>query len=481
MADFAAPEGSRVFSEAPCQGDHHIVLELVCCHFISSLQGEGGFEMFLSALSWSGRASQVTPEISFQGALALVQRTCLFSVPVAIQAHLFLLMSRCTSGQNLDLHFLAFEQAMKLYVRYLPALHAFNRIGGTKTPLNYVGKELPFTCTKDATERKLRSQIDGLLSFCQLHSADYLPINECDIGRLIEENQHMLHEKIRQEATVVLKGILSGVLCRAKQKELYEPDAEVSDEILCLAAVLRVMGSSLLHILHRFNQMSSDSDKKNENYAILCKDFEVIHKSICLLEEHEAIELYKDDLLAIIGKPVDSERASMLMLAHFASLATCCVRRRLGFMWKSCVIMMMMAMNLIDVEEGPRTLQFPIDASKESPVCPNTKEKVLKVSARVKAIALQYKNIHKFRIKGGHFNGDGISSRVGKADGQAFFQCHPEYSSSWNDLLDFVECEEGKDYSYSLKQRSRFNMFKYKKWAKQGQSKVQSICNVLGL
>ncbi|KAJ1261397.1 hypothetical protein BS78_09G026600 [Paspalum vaginatum] len=472
MSDCAAPEGSRIFTEAPCLGEHHVVLELVCRHFISSLHDEGGFQMFLSALSWSGRASLVTPEISFQGALALVQRTCLLSLTGVIQAHLLLLMSRCVNGRNMDLHF-AFEQATNLYVRYLPALHAFNRIGGMETPLNCLSKERPFnTCIKDATEQKLRSQIDGLLSFCQLHSGDDLPINESDIDRLIEENQDMLHEKIRQEATMVVKGILSGILYRAKQNEVNEPDAEVSDEILCLAAVLRVMGSSLPHILHRFAQMRSASDKDNRNYVTLCKEYEVTHKSICLLGQHKANELYKDDLLVAILDPVERESTPMLMLSHFSSLATYSVRRRLGFMWKGCVIMMMMAMNLISVEESLGTFQLPIDVPKESAVFPNTKERI-KVSARIKAMAVGYKNIHKLH------NGDGI--RVGKTNGQAFLECHPEYSSSWDDLSDFVECEEGKDYSNSLKQRRRFDGFKYKKWVQTRGYRIESMRNAFGL
>ncbi|XP_066362456.1 uncharacterized protein [Miscanthus floridulus] len=479
-ATYAAPEGSRMFTEALPYEDEHIMLELVCRHFISSLLDEGAFEVFVSALSWSGKALQQTPEISFQGALALVQRTWFFSLPAVVQAHLLLLMSRCTSDQNLNSHMLAFQYAMKLYVRYLPALCVFNRTGGAEAPLNYLGMKRPFySCIKDTTEQKLRSQIDRLLSFCELHSGDDLPIGVSDIGRVIEENQHMFHEKFRQQCTVVVKAILSSILCCAKQKEVLEPDAEVSDEIICLAAALRVMGSSMQHILHHFSQMRSATDKKHN------KEYKIIYEIISLLGQYETNELHRYDL-AITGKSVDSESASMLMLTHFASLSTSCLRK-LGFLWKGCIIMMMMATNLIAEEQSLSTSDLPMDVSKEPAVFCNTKVGISEVSARTKEIILRYKSM---RGKGRHFYADGISlgtpeecnSRVGKANGQRFFECHPEYSrNSWADILDCVECEEGKDYSNALKQQQKFKMFKYGKWLNQRQSKRQSTMDMLGL
>ncbi|XP_066366536.1 uncharacterized protein [Miscanthus floridulus] len=481
IANCAAPEGSRMFTEALPYEDEHIMLELVCCHFISSLLDEGAFEVFVSALSWSGKALQQTPEISFQGALALVQRTWFFSLPAVVQAHLLLLMSRCTS--DLNSHMLAFQYAMKLYVRYLPALCVFNRTGDAEAPLNYLGKKRPYSCIKDTTEQKLRSQIDRLLSFCELHSGDDLPIGVSDIGRVIEENQHMFHEKFRQQCTVVVKAILSSILCCAKQKEVLEPDAEVSDEIICLAAALRVLGSSMQHILHHFIQMRSATDKKHN------KEYKIIYEIISLLGQYETNVLHRYDL-AITGKSVDSESASMLMLTHFASLSTSCLRKKLGFLWKGCIIMMMMTTNLIAEEQSLSTFDLPMDVSKESAVFCNTKLGISEVSARTKEIILRYKSIHRFLDKGRHFYADGLSlgtpeecnSRVGKANGQRFLECHPEYSrNSWADILHCIECEEGKDYSNVLKQQQKFKMFKYGKWLNQRQSKRQSTMDMFGL
>lgn len=374
MADCAAPEGSRIFARAPlCQGDHNLVLELVCRHFISSLEGE--IEVFWSALSWSGNDSQGSPEISLQGALALIHRTCLFLLPTVVQAHLLLLVSRCISDRNVNLHLLAFEHAMNLYVRYLPALHIFNRTGGVKPPWSRVVKEIPLCCCiTDATEQKLRNKITGLLSFCQLHSGDDLPINENDIDRLIEEHRHILHEKFRQESSMVVKDILLNILHCAKQKDVHESDTSVSDEIICLAAVLRVMTSSLLHILHSVSQMASAGDKENVNYATLCTGYNFIYDSICLLGQHEANELFRYDL---IGMPVDRERASIIMLAHFATMSLFCVRKRLGFLWKGCVVMMIMSMNLIAEEEGSGTYEL---SSKEYAVACSTEHGILKVA-----------------------------------------------------------------------------------------------------
>ncbi|CAN6251481.1 unnamed protein product [Urochloa humidicola] len=476
MADYSAPEGPTIFTEAmPCQDDDHLILELVCCHFISSLEDERGFEVFWNALSRLGDESREIPEISFQGALVLIQRTSLFSLPAVVRAHLLLLASRCISDQNLDLHLLAFEHAMNLYVRYLPALHVFNRTGDVKTPWSCFVNERPFSCCiKDATDQQLRSQINGLLSFCQLHSGDDLPVNESDIDHLIEENQHILHEKFRQEYSMLAKGLLLRILLCAKQKEVLESDTSVSDGIICLAAVLRVMSSSLLQILHCFSQIASAGDKENVNYAALA-GYNRICECICLLGKHEANERHRYDLLDIIGMTVDRERSSMLMLAHFATLSLCCLRKRLGFLWKGCIVMIIMSLNLIAEEEVLGTVQLPskesalicyTGPSKESALICYTEDR--KVSAQTKAIALRYEAIRKSH-KGNHVDGDG--SRLGtpqngrKVDGQAFLECLPGYSpTDWDDIKDFCECEEGKDYSNTLRQSRKFFNFKYAIW-----------------
>jgi len=127
--------------------------------------------------------------------------------------------------------------------------------------------------------------------------------------------------------------------------------------------------------------MRSASDKTN--VITLCMEYNVICKIICLLGQHEANELHRYNLLDIIGMPVDRERASVLMLAHFATLSICCVRRRVGFLWKGCVVMMIMSINLIAEEEGLGTFQLSTDVSKESAVFCNTEERTLEVAFHI--------------------------------------------------------------------------------------------------
>ncbi|KAL6646955.1 hypothetical protein ACP70R_015649 [Stipagrostis hirtigluma subsp. patula] len=487
----AAPEASRVFKALPrCDEDVHILLELVCHHFVSSLPEKDGFEVFWNALSWSGKASQGTPEIGFWGALGLVQNTSLFSLPDVVKAHILLLASRCISDRDLDSHLLAFEHAMNLYLRYLPALRIFKKNG----PLSCIAKEKTFHfCIQNASDQKLRSQINGLLLFCRSHSADDLPpINDSDIFGssvcFIEENKHMLHEKFRLEATMVVKSLLSNILYSAKQRGMHEPDAKVSEEIICLAAVLRLMGSSLLQILHQFSQMRVDEDMEDVNSVPLCREYNLIYEIIRLLGPFEADEIHRYDLFGIIGKPVDRGRASMLLLTHFASLSIFSIRMRLGFLWKGCIIMMMMAMNLVIAEEKSLGIfQFLI-----ATVATSTNEGALKVYARRKksstAIALRYRRFHKVHspnegrlfITSGNSVGTSQNHdcRVAKADGRAFFMSHPEYIpnySDWVDIEDFVECEPDKDYSYYLKQHKTFKKFKDWKWHRGRISKMKKL------
>lgn len=51
-------------------------------------------------------------------------------------------------------------------------------------------------------------------------------------------------------------------------------------------------------------------------------------------------------------------------------------------------------------------------------------------------------------------------------DGTAFFKSIPGYknSSEWDDLKDYVECEDGMDYSSWLMQHRKFKEFRDAKW-----------------
>lgn len=502
-ADGAILKGSRVSTVAPlCWGELHVVLELMSHHFISSVQGEGGFEQFLSALSWSGKAAEGTPEIGLLGAISLVHRGCLFSMPVVVQAHFVLLASRCVGNGDLDPHLLAFENAMNAYLRYLPALGVFYRTSGVISPLSYFAKKRPFnSCIQDTTNQKLSCQISRLLSFCKLHSDDDLHTNERDIFdiavRFIEENQHLVHEQFRQQVVIDVKRIVSNILGCAKQKEMHELDVIVSEEIICLAAVLRLMGSSFLQILYCIRQMRVADGRKNENYLSLCKVYSFISEAIRLLGLYEANELHRHDLFGMIGKPVDRERASMLMLAHFTSLLVCCLRMRFGFLWKGCIIMMMVAMNLLIVEE--EILGLCLGGSKDSAISSIDQEANLKDFARRKSstvVALQFSNLQKVHIQDEvrHDFGEGsrlgtlrrCKSRDGGGDVRSFFECLPEYkrnSSEWNDIKDFVECKPGMDYSNWWMQHKKFKKYMDKKWIRSKRlslNKKKKECSLQG-
>ncbi|GJM84958.1 hypothetical protein PR202_ga00675 [Eleusine coracana subsp. coracana] len=267
---------------------------------------------------------------------------------------------------------------MNLYVDYLPALGVFNKCGSVENPWCPLSGKRPLTCyIKETTHQKLKNKVSGLLSFCQAHISDDMPISDGDIydisHRLIEENQYLLHGKFRQEAILVIMSIVTKALHCAKQKEVHEFDAEMTEEIISFAAVLRLMGSTLLEILNYFSRMRAADDNTNANHGQLRRDYSILCGKICLLSHYEANEPHRCDFISTIGEAVDRERASIQMLSHFASLSVFCVRRRLGFLWRLCIIMMMMAMNLV-ILEGQRMdiFQLLIDASKESADIPDT-------------------------------------------------------------------------------------------------------------
>uniref|UniRef100_A0ACD6AQP1 Uncharacterized protein n=1 Tax=Avena sativa TaxID=4498 RepID=A0ACD6AQP1_AVESA len=386
-------------------------------------------------------------------------------MPVIAQAHFVLLASRCVANGYLDLHLQVFQHSMSAYLVYLPALSVFDRNNAVKPLFSYYANmRLPNSCIPDATNQKLNCQINRLLSCCKMHSDDGLHIKDMDVFDIcvsfIEENQHMFPEQLRQEAVIVVKRIVSNSLDCAKQKETHGLDASISEEMIYLAAVLRLMGSSFLEILNCLREKRAKHDMQ---HVVLC-----ISETICFLGKYEANGLNSHDLFGMSGNAVDWERPSMLMLLHFAIISGFCLRTRFGFLWKGCIIMIMMAMNLvIDEEKSLSAFQFLI-ASEDSATSSIHQEDSLKCSVQRKSstsIAAQFNNLRKLRVQGD--SSLGTPQRCKSQDGRAFFESIPgckQNSSEWDDLVDFVECREDVDYSSWWVQHGKFKEYKDAKW-----------------
>ncbi|KAE8772795.1 hypothetical protein D1007_55165 [Hordeum vulgare] len=485
--------------EGPCKYEHLVRLEFMSHHFISSVQDEADFEQFFSAVSWSEKATQRTPELGLAAAISLVRKSYLFSMPVIAQAHFVLLASRCVGNGDLGLHLQVFENAMHAYLIYLPELGVFDRTNVVKSLFGrFATMRLHNSCIQDGTNQKLHCQINRLFLFCKAHCDDSLHVKErspFDIFlSFIEENQHIFPEQSRQDAVIIVKKIVSNILGCANQKDTDESDTKVSEEMIYLAAVLRLMSSSFLEVLHFIRKMRVAGDRLHENHIFLR-----ISKTISLLGQYEANGLNIDDLFGMTEKSVDKENASVLMLFHFASLLALCLRMRFGFLWKACIVMIMMAMNLvIDEDKSLSTFQFLI-ASKESAISSIDQEAsaissidqeasaissidqeasaissidqeaTLKGSARRKSstsIALQFTNLHKRCIQDDAVSDCAEGSRSKTVDGKAFLESYlgKNKSSEWDDLVDYVECEDGVDYTSWLVKHGKFKEFKYAKW-----------------
>jgi hypothetical protein len=482
LDDDATQKGSRISTVAKtCQCELRTNLELMSHHFVSSLQDEVGSEQFLAALDWSEKATQRIPELGLATALSLVRRSYSFSMPVIAQAHFVLLAARCVANGDLDLHLQVFQHTMSAYLICLPSLGVFDRNNAMKTPFSYwANTRLPNSCIPDTTNQKLNCQIDMLLSCCKAHSDDGLHLKETDAFDIcvsfIEESQHMFPEQLRQEAVIIVKRIVLNSLGCAKQKETHGLDAKVSEEVIYLAAVLRLMGSSFLEILNCLRKMRVEDGMQREKFTALCIE------TIRLLGQYEANGLHRDDLFGRFDKPVDREMPLVLMLFHFASLLVFCLRMRFGFLWKGCIIMLMMTMNLvIDQERSLSAFQFLI-ASKDSATPSIHQEDSLKVSVPRKSIASQFNNLRKLRVGGD--SSLGAPQRCRYRDGRAIFELIPGYkqnSSEWDDLVDFVECDEDMDYSSWFMQRAKFKEYKDTKWKRskrpsENSSKIRELC-----
>uniref|UniRef100_A0A0D9VFQ7 DUF7812 domain-containing protein n=1 Tax=Leersia perrieri TaxID=77586 RepID=A0A0D9VFQ7_9ORYZ len=442
-ANAAMLQRSRTTPVGSCYGWEFFVMELMSHHFISSVQDEEGF---LSALSWSVKDKLEIPEIGLSGALSLLHRSSLFSWPAAFHAHFLLLACRCVGDGYLKVHLLAFQHAMNVYLSCLPALGVFRRISGEENPSSSFIKGIPLdSCIQDESYQKLTCDINRLVLFCKLRFNHNLPINRSDMFDFIEENQQVLHEQFREDIVTALKRIVSNALVLAKQEEMDNLDLSVTEEIICLTAALRLMSSSFLQIMYGIRQMTVADASQTTIYLEQCKLYNFISEIICLLGHYEASELHKYDFVDTIGRLVDGEQDAMLIVGF-------------GFMWKGCIFMMMMAMNLCGNKRHGAVLFDLIHGPEKSEACSashdgTSKGVVLRKSST--AIALQFKNIQKTytQDKLGHEYGEGCSSDILRkctsSDQRGQLQTFLEFSGCWNsssdcsDLADFIECTPG--------------------------------------
>nr|DAD34336.1 TPA_asm: hypothetical protein HUJ06_004976 [Nelumbo nucifera] len=195
------------------------------------------------------------------------------------------------------------------------------------------------------------------------------------------------------------------------------------------------------------------------------------------------------------GADPGRHKESMAMLMHMAELLLFSFSTGLEFLWKSCIFMMMAIMNLIIFEEGnldalrpllgfeKESAQPSLDKSPKVLIERSSSALVAWKFQKIKTMRLRSKTLTRYNAEAQDVQSETLENTLVLGDvesqcvlgmeeedtcnGSNFIKIirggHP--TSDFDDLVDFIECKQGKDYSKWLKDRERYRKWKCEKVA----------------
>jgi len=394
MTDCASSMKEKLFLSHCSHGDVQAIMELVSGHFLLSVHDELAFVRFICSLSWSNEVDNQIPALGLDSALSLLGYPCIFSAPHLLQAHLIVLVSRCIGihmpgdAKKLDVlvmnhYILAFELSVKRYSGFMPILNFFGSIIGDERESSFAAAGLSFdSCIRSSTCVKLRQQIDRLINFFHTPSHDLQSGSKQEIldssVAYIKRNQNFIDVKFRDEACSILICIVESILPR-ESKLLHEDGETIEQEIYCIAAVLKLMSSSLLQIVWVLRQKGSLGGVKTSKEFLVCKEYEFISGIISCFRDFSVDQHIQKTLFGILTIS-GGHSETRLMFSHFASLLSFSFRKKLDFLWKGCIFMMISLVNFLIFEEGNLDAFLPLIRERKGPTFRYTSQaKKLKV------------------------------------------------------------------------------------------------------
>ncbi|KAJ6368425.1 hypothetical protein OIU78_000925, partial [Salix suchowensis] len=479
MIDCAPSRSERLFMCPSGHGNIGSVLEVICAHFVVSLSDEQAFENFHNRLFWCHRDDFRILEMSLPAALSLLLNPIMLSAPKLFQAYLILMVSEAIGIRMpqpntmldlklMDCYTVAFERSIFLYTRHMSSLHVDDDFLGDnssfiRSDLHGSSSKLNFECflhpaTRDKLHHLISKSYDAWNSYLSsMSSRTNSELVAASIA-FMKESLCIVDESFKDEAL----SILSCIILRNPSDDngdtlLYKKEETSSQDIYLLASILKLMSSSMLQAI--------------------CISLP-IQKFLCeTLRSHPA-----------------RHKKSKWMFFHFSGLLSLSYASGLDFLVKDCLFALMVLLNMFIIEEGDLAAADSLFVSSLESFSSKSSDKfegvtaISKssqiVSSKIRKIQEMYLRKHSTICSNGRkqHNQAGTSeygsimneldSDVSMEDaketcnGEIFLKCvlgKDAKSNVIDDLSDFIECEQGKNYSGWLRDRQKFRIWKYKK------------------
>ncbi|KAL2513304.1 hypothetical protein Adt_18904 [Abeliophyllum distichum] len=511
LIDSVASTGEKLFISHSAQGDIGIVMEMICTHFFLSFSDELAFEDFLSRLfgirAKEPRYSFRAPEISLITAVSLLHNPIMISAPKYMQAHLISLVSEAIDMMDIEslkpdrklmnCFLSVFEKSVMLYTKHMSSLeidgYSQSGIGCDKSNIL---EERVHPLFESYVLPETKQKIDTLIF--KLDNSSRLKLHGIFIRmksdlvssamRFVKEIQTVFEVSCRDD----ISAILSCLVLRASESfddtAIHSIEGTSLQDVYLLASLLKLMSTSLVQAILCLRHGDDLCCPKTLKDFSSCKEYDFILGIITTFRSFGIHLPTQQVLFNEMSSHFMGHTVSKMMFLHFSGLMSLSFVSGLDCLVKGCLFTIIAVLNLFVFEEGSLdALRSMVDSNKESfssgllhvkfqetVVDQNSSLVVASKFQKIRTLYLR-NSLVKNSSEMGDLSAPNMEGAIGleeeteeTSNGEIFFKCilkGREKVSDFDDLADFVECKQGKDYSAWLKNRYRYRKWKCEKMA----------------
>ncbi|KAF5744232.1 hypothetical protein HS088_TW08G00830 [Tripterygium wilfordii] len=477
------------------------VLELISAHFILSVSNELAYKNFITRLYWSCDKGYMDPEMSLSSSLALLLDPIILSAPKMFLAHLILLVSESigigTTSDKMRPDFrlinyhTAFERSVTLYAIHIARLH----MDGKTLSTDFLTKSCMLgsncqpifeTFLSSAMREKLFHVLTKPNDSCDssFHNMSSFTKLEMVAASIAYVKESLPAFDITYKVEIL--SILHCIILRVSSDDINDAgllkNRKTSPEDMYLmASLLKLMSCSMLQILWCLSHRGNSGSMTTLKDVMSCKEYEAMMGIIGCFQQYSVHLPVQKFLYDIMESHPSRHKESKWMLLHFSGLLSFSYVSKIDFLVKDCIFAMMVTLILFTFEEGNLdALSSMLHSGLESCTSSMNEEKVMVDHKCSKTVA---SNFHKNRMhlrrslrisskrmqnQEAETYDDMESASIGEesdksCNGESFLRSRLgglQTLSDVSDLVDFIKCQSGKDYSLWLKNREKFRQWK---------------------
>ncbi|XP_055834844.1 uncharacterized protein LOC129903337 isoform X2 [Solanum dulcamara] len=507
LIDSLASSAEILFTPHPGPGDIGIVMEVLSRYFLISWSDEHRSGDQLNRLLLVNneyfKSSLKAHELSLSAAISLLLNPIILSSPKLMQAQLismiyeatFLLVDILNLKRNhrpFKFFLSLFEKSVALYMKHMSLLQidcqsSFVSHSSTKGAEGKVIHPLFELCILASTRKEINNLILKFEDSSQSHFLKLFFEMKSDLisscVTFVKESRYLLDNSCQDE----IMSTLSCLILRASNN--FEENAIVDtslEDICLLVSTLKLMSSSLLQVVWCLRcNLNSGCPKTLKDFSS-CGEYNSILGIIDCFKElsiHSSVQNLSQQMME---KESEKHKVSKMMFLHFSGLLSFSFFKRLDCLAKGCLFVITAMLNLFIFEEGNldifQSLVDPTPDSFSSGLSAVRIHEAVVDKRSSLVVASKFQNartLHSSSRKGESsalstselYNNEDIEAMEEETEettnGKIFLNCRLQAGQvpDFDDLADFIECKQGKDYSSWLKHRQEYRKLKCDKMA----------------